>query len=244
MKFTPMKYCDFTATTPAENLACDEALLDLCDSGAEEAILRIWEPATAFVVLGYANRMAEHVDVAACRTLRISIFRRASGGGTVVQAPGCLNYAVALRHDGQGPFASLRSAMAFVLERHRALLSRLTGRHVEVAGVSDLAIDGRKVSGNAQRRKRRAALVHGAFLLSMDLSIVDALLPIPTRQPAYRAHRTHTDFLTNLRISAPVATQALRRAWQATAVLDPIPHKALARLARSRYADAAWIRRC
>ena len=239
-----MKYCDFTAASPAEQLACDEALLDLCDSGAEEAILRIWEPATAFVVLGYANRMAEHVDVAACRTLRIPIFRRASGGGAVVQGPGCLNYSVAIRHDGRGPFAALRGAMAHVLERHRTLLAQLTGRAVELAGLSDLAIGGRKVSGNAQRRKRHAALVHGSFLLSLDVSLVEAVLPMPARQPAYRGQRPHRDFLMNLNVPAHALTDALRRVWQAEEPLRALPHDAIRELAAHRYADPGWTARC
>jgi lipoate-protein ligase A len=134
--------------------------------------------------------------------------------------------------------------MAHVLERHRAMVERLTGRAVEAAGVSDLAIDGRKVSGNSQRRKRRAALVHGTFLLSFDLSLIDAVLPLPARQPAYRAHRTHAAFLMNLPAPAEVVAQALRSAWKAAEPLAPIPHEAIARLACSRYADPAWTNRC
>ena len=38
-----MKYFDFTLPTPAENLACDEALLEACERGGDE-ILRFWEP--------------------------------------------------------------------------------------------------------------------------------------------------------------------------------------------------------
>lgn len=238
-----MKYCDFTAGAPADHLACDEALLDLCEAGAERAILRVWEPAAPFVVLGYANRIAEHVDVEACRRLRIPILRRTSGGGTVLQGPGCLNYALAVRHAGQGPFAGLHAAMAHVLERHRAMVERLTGRAVEAAGVSDLAIDGRKVSGNSQRRKRRAALVHGTFLLSFDLSLIDAVLPLPARQPAYRERRAHRDFLTNLHVPAASLTDALRRCWQAEEPLQAIPRERIRELAERRYADPAWTRR-
>ena len=242
MKFTPMKYCDFTAATPAENLAYDEALLDRCEAGAEEAVLRVWEPTTPFVVLGYGNRMEEEVHVAACRRLRIPILRRASGGGTVVQGPGCLNYSVAIRHEGRGPFATLRGAMCHVLERHQKMLQPLLGRRIEIAGTSDLTIGGRKFSGNAQRRKRHAALVHGTFLLSFDLPLIERVLSIPARQPAYRARRPHTEFLMNLHLPATRLTAMLREAWQATAVVDPLPETAIASLTR-RHADPAWIRR-
>ena len=235
-----MKYCDFAAATPAEHLACDEALLDLCESGQERAILRVWEPASAFVVLGYANQI-EEVNVAACRRLRIPILRRVSGGGAILQGPGCLNYAVAIRHDGRGPFSTLRGAMAHVLERHRHLLQRALGFSVALAGLSDLTIAGRKCSGNAQRRKRHAALVHGTFLLAFDLPLIERVLPMPARQPAYRAQRTHTEFLTNLTIPSSRLTAMLREAWQGTNLLDPISDDVIAALTR-RYADPAWIR--
>ena len=243
MKFMPMKYCDFTAATPAENLAYDEALLDRCEAGVEEAVLRVWEPARPFVVLGYGNRMEEEVRVAACRRLRIPILRRASGGGAVLQGPGCLNYAVVIRHAGRGQFSTLRGAMCHVLERHQKMLQPLVSHRIEIAGTSDLTIGGRKFSGNAQRRKRHAALVHGTFLLSFDLPLIERVLSIPARQPAYRARRPHTEFLMNLHLPATRLTARLREAWQATAVVDPLPEAAIASLTR-RYADAAWIRRC
>ena len=53
-----MKLCDLTLATPEENLACDEALLDLCEAGHSGDILRFWEPSRHFVVLGYANKAA------------------------------------------------------------------------------------------------------------------------------------------------------------------------------------------
>ena len=38
-----MKCLDLTLDTPAENLACDEALLDLCETGGEEVLLEYWD---------------------------------------------------------------------------------------------------------------------------------------------------------------------------------------------------------
>ena len=52
-----MFLCDLTLPTPEENLACDEALLDLCEAGGAGELLRFWEPPSYFVVLGYANNL-------------------------------------------------------------------------------------------------------------------------------------------------------------------------------------------
>jgi lipoate-protein ligase A len=50
-----MQYLDHTFETPQQNLACDEALLDLCEEGYGHEILRCWEPRGHFIVLGYAS---------------------------------------------------------------------------------------------------------------------------------------------------------------------------------------------
>ena len=40
----PMQLLDLTFPTPEENLACDEALLEMCEQGYDREILRFWEP--------------------------------------------------------------------------------------------------------------------------------------------------------------------------------------------------------
>ena len=82
-----LRHLDLTLPTPAENLACDEALLDWCDGGASaEGILRLWEAREPFIVLGYANHAAAAADLDACRAHGIPVLRRCSGGGAVLQA--------------------------------------------------------------------------------------------------------------------------------------------------------------
>ena len=83
-----MKFLDLTLPTAAENLAMDEALLDGCEAGRGGETLVFWEPREPFVVVGYANHLAREVNVEACRARGIPIFRRCSGGGTVLQMPG------------------------------------------------------------------------------------------------------------------------------------------------------------
>src|ERR1039458_3609667 len=98
-----MRHLDLTIPSPAENLACDEALLDWCESGTGAECLRFWESPEPFVVVGYANKVETEVNVAACEARKIPILRRCSGGGTVAQGPGCLNYALILPITKDGP---------------------------------------------------------------------------------------------------------------------------------------------
>ena len=235
-----MKYCDLTLPTPEENLALDEVLLDFCEAGAGRELLRVWEPTQYFVVVGYANRVATEVNLDFCRKQGIAVRRRCTGGGTVLQGPGCLNYSLVLRLDGTERLQSISGTNDFIMERHRLALSSVIGDRVEKQGHTDLALGGLKFSGNAQRRRQHCLLFHGTFLLDLDLELVERALPLPSKQPAYRANRAHRDFLMNLRVPAPELKAALAAAWGARQELADIPLKETRRLAGEKYASEEW----
>jgi lipoate-protein ligase A len=238
-----LRLLNLTLPTPAENLACDEALLDQCDDRGGEGILRFWEPTDHFVVVGYANRVAAEVHEETCRTERVPILRRCSGGGTVLQGPGCLNYSLVLPMDSDARLQSISDTNRLVLERHRVALSKALGQPVLARGFTDLALGPLKFSGNAQRRKRRALLFHGTFLLGLDLDRIERLLPMPTKQPAYRERRPHRDFVTNLPLSAATVKSALRQCWNASEPAGEIPFSEIERLVQSKYSQDTWSRR-
>jgi len=235
-----VKLCDLTLATPEENLACDEALLDLCEAGGADELLRFWEPRQHFVVLGYANEAEREADLSFCRAHRIPVLRRCTGGGTVLQGPGVLNYSLMLRFDGAGPLHSISATNEFILARHAAALAPLISAPVKRQGQTDLAIGGLKFSGNAQRRQRRCLIFHGAFLLNLDIGLVEQALPLPSREPDYRAGRSHADFLVNLKLPAPVLKSALCEAWRANEPLTEVPFPRIERLAHEKYALDEW----
>ena len=251
-----MEVLDLTLPTPAENLACDEALLDWREEEGGEEILRFWEPREHFVVVGYANKVASEVNVAACEG-KIPVLRRCSGGGTVLQGPGCLNYSLILKIAENGALRSITSANRFVMERNRAAIEKLltsqpaTGNGqpaIEVQGHTDLTIryplsairHPLKFSGNAQRRKKKFLLFHGTFLLDFDLALVEKILPLPSKQPHYRQNRSHADFLVNLARPSGSLKRALRQAWRAADPLQNVPWEKIALLARDKYATTRW----
>ncbi len=235
-----MKYIDLTLPTPAENLACDEALLDYCEQDDAPELLRFWESHEPFVVIGYANKISTEANLPACRVHDIPVLRRCSGGGTVLQGPGCLNYTLIMKIRQPGPVQSIAGANHFILERNREALTKLTGEPIEIRGTTDLAIGQRKFSGNSQRRTRRCLLFHGTFLLHFDIPQVATLLPMPSKQPNYRQTRTHDDFLTNLNVPASAVKSALQQAWNATEPLDQIPFEKITALAQQKYSTDEW----
>jgi len=235
-----MKYLDRTLRTPQENLAGDEALLDWCEEGPGDEILRFWEPRQHFVVLGYSNRTRSEVNLDSCKMLGVPVLRRCSGGGTVLQGPGCLNYALILKIHGDSPLSDIAEANAFIMNRNRNALNSLLGGKALIQGHTDLTLQGVKFSGNSQRRKRNFLLFHGSFLLNLDLALVEQVLQMPAKQPQYRRRRAHKDFLTNLNLPADNVKEALKRVWNAVDALEKIPKERVEQLVQDKYATDAW----
>lgn len=235
-----MEFLDLNLSSPAEQLACDEALLLEQEARGGSSCLWFWEPERVFVVLGYTNDAAREVNLDVCRRRVVPVFRRYTGGGAVVQAPGCLNFSLILPLDADPALQTAGGTSAHVMGRHAAALRPLVRGQVEVSGFSDLAIGGRKIAGSAQRRLHRSALVHGCFLLACDLPLIGELLPMPSRQPGYRKGRSHGEFLRTLDLPVSAVIAALREAWGAVEIRSDAPLEEIGRLARERYADPSW----
>jgi len=242
-----MKFLDLTFSTPAENLACDEALLDWREEKGGDEILRFWESQEPFVVVGYANKIEAEVNVANCEARKVPIFRRCSGGGTVLQGRGCLNYALILPIAGHSSLAGISGANKFIMERNRKAIRAVAGNStILVQGHTDLAIHHasssvfRKFSGYSQRRHKKFLLFHGTFLLNFNLPLVSEFLKFPSRQPDYRADRSHLDFLTNLDLPASAVKAAIQKLWKAEQPLQDPPLQRISKLAQEKYATPEW----
>lgn len=235
-----MKLLDLSFSSPYQTIACDEALLLQCEDDGGGPILRFWETKTPFVVLGRSNKTELEVNISACREHQVPIVRRTSGGGSVMNGPGCLNYTLILPIDPNGPLAKIDRTYLYVLERHQTILQDMADRTVQIQGISDLSINGRKFSGNAQRRKRRYVLFHGTFLLNFDIGSITQLLPMPSKQPDYRAQRQHADFLVNLNIETSKLKESLIRVWDANEPLETVPHDRIEEMASMQFSQDEW----
>jgi lipoate---protein ligase len=235
-----MKLLDLTLPTAAENVALDQALLDAAEDGQlTDDVLRLWEPARPIVVIGRSSRVQDEVDLAACKAADVPVLRRASGGAAIVSGPGCLMYAVVGRYAG-------REHLRLLDELHRHVLgtvAKAVGTLVSGAlhiGTSDLAIAGRKFSGNSVRCKREHFFYHGTLLYEFDLSLIGRLLRMPPRQPDYRAGRRHADFVMNLPVAGEALRGAMATAFGVEQSLHDWPRDRTQRLVAERYLREAW----
>ncbi|MFT5171481.1 MAG: lipoate-protein ligase A [Candidatus Marinamargulisbacteria bacterium] len=231
---------DYTFDTPEANIACDEALLNWCEIDQSTEILRLWESPTYFSVLGLSNKYEDELNVEACTKQKIPILRRCSGGGTVLQGPGCLNYALILKINASEKCNSICETNDYILENMARSLSKL-GQKIERRGISDLALGDVKISGTAQKRKRHYLLFHGTLLYNFDLEKISQFLAFPTLQPDYRQNRKHADFVQNLAAPLPLLKDTLSQIWEAKESLDIAPFLGdIHAISITKYADPKW----
>jgi len=221
-----MYFRDISFPTAQENIAFDEVLFQLAEKHGGGECLRFWESSKIFVVMGRIGR--EEMDVITVHTQKdkISVLRRSSGGGTVVQGPGCLNYSLVLSKQKHPELNDLRLSYQWISAKLIQAL-HLSGLEAYFKPISDLATgpDEKKFSGNAQRRGKHHILHHGTILYNFDLGLISRYLKMPQDIPEYRKNRPHTDFVTNIPIDPVVFKGHLAQVFHATALQVPSPEE-------------------
>lgn len=240
-----IRLLDLSFRDPELNLACDEFLLDRAESGGGGQVLRIWESPVPFVVLGVSQSVRDHVRNHLCKLDGIPVLRRCSAGGCVLQGPGCLNFTLVLSHKAHPEVATIRGSYCYILGRLAAAL-RARGVAACHKGVSDLAVGGKKISGNAQRRRKRFILHHGTILYNMDADPMERYLIEPNDRPKYRGNRPHSRFVRNVPLDPVVIREAICEAFGVATPgirLRKMDRSDIEELAHEKYLSRAWIYR-
>jgi len=174
----------------AWNMAIDEAMLLAHTAGLTPPTLRLyrWQPPA--ISLGLLQPF-EAINETACRQLGFEIVRRPSGGGAVLHQHE-ITYAVVV--DGKlCPYgSSVLSTYRWLAEGLKAGLKRL-GVDISSSPPSqstspatksfcfarltdaDLSVNGRKLGGAAQARKRNFLLQHGSIPLQLDMEAIERI---------------------------------------------------------------------
>lgn len=215
----------------AANLAYEEALFHaLRGQPRPVALFYVNDPC---VVLGRGNSVEQWIDAAACAADGVPVLRRFSGGGTVYHDGDNLNYSFCLPRSwldaaarpGSAPLRGGEMTGAGVcptgIQRYIGFFRRLVidalergsgqGGYTE-SGVSDISLNGAKVSGNAQRIAADIVLHHGTLMLRCPLSALERYLPVPPNRPGV----PHRGFVSGLHEQGRTHSLDELRGWLAT----------------------------
>jgi lipoate-protein ligase A len=264
------RFLNTGSSDAASNMALDEALLLLHDSGMTPPTLRVYGWETPTLSLGYAQNALQDVDPTACQQHGVAVVRRPTGGRAVLHDqevtysvvlpttlfPGPDTLTAHYRHIGLALLATLqRLGVPVHLERSR--LSQ--PRHAAAAPACfaalaryELSVMGRKIIGSAQKRVQRALLQHGSMPLWLDRQRLFTCLRVPPAdrealvQEAYRS-MTAVNEMTITPVNASAVHTALQAGFATTFGIELIEtpllpeEQCLAEELRStKYATSVW----
>ncbi|MEE9223579.1 MAG: biotin/lipoate A/B protein ligase family protein [Thermoplasmata archaeon] len=167
-------------STAARNMATDESVLHHVASGDSPPTFRLygWKPPA--VSIGYFQSLAEEVDLDVCDELGVEVVRRITGGGAVFHDDEVTYSAVIPENWGSVP-DSIPESYEYICG---GILKGLEGLGIDAhfQGLNDIVAGGKKISGNAQTRRKGVILQHGTILISIDLERMFTLLKVPSEK--------------------------------------------------------------
>jgi lipoate-protein ligase A len=168
----------------------------------EEALLRAddrnWclvnEGASPAIVMGISGKHEEHVNRSAMEQQPVPLIRRFSGGGTVVVDEKTIFFTLI----GNKKVLDFPCYPSELLHWTEELYAPAFDGIDFALRDNDYVIGKHKFGGNAQYLCKDRWLHHTSLLWDFQPLLMDYLL-MPSRTPAYRQGRSHTDFLCCLK---------------------------------------------
>lgn len=169
-----MKYLETHSTDPSYNLAFEEWVLTHLSEGE---YLILWQNDNA-VIIGQNQNTPEEINPGFIREHGIRVVRRTTGGGAVYHDLGNLNYSFIRDYD--------REAGTDMLVFTDLVVTALKNLGLDAcaSGRNDILVDGKKVSGTAQRivnvkteeGSKERILYHGTLLFRSDPDMIAGAL--------------------------------------------------------------------
>ena len=185
-------YLETGSRDPYYNLAFEEYVLTHRTRGD---YLLLWQNDNTIVVGQNQNTEAE-INRPFVEAHHIHVVRRSTGGGAVYHDLGNLNYSFITDVGDDG--ISIRRFTEPVVAALRGL-----GLNAEASGRNDILVEGRKVSGTAQRRHGGRILHHGTLLFDANPGMVAGALNVDPEKFRSKSTKSVRSRIGNIRDFLP-----------------------------------------
>lgn len=254
------------------NMAVDEAILEHVHRGESLPTLRLYAWAPPCLSLGHGQPYSD-VDRDRLSERGWDIVRRPTGGRAILHTDELTYSVMAPAEDPRTSGSLLESYSRLARALSRALqdigLPVAIEQHVpstagtlpnpvcfEVPSSYEITVDGRKLVGSAQARKKEGVLQHGSLPLTGDLTRITQVLVFPNeaarQQAATRllARAATAESVLGRGVDWESAAQAFMRAFTAElglkfeqASLSPSESSRAEQLVQEKYANRSWTER-
>lgn len=234
--------------SPAESAALDEAILEAHVAELVASTLHFYIRSVPTISVGYFQKVSEALDLDACERRGVAVVRRKSGGSSIYTDSGQLIYGLVVGDD-EVPQDRAESFKVVCSALARAISS--FGVDARYRPMNDVEVGGKKVSGNAQLRRKGSVLQHGTVIVSTDLATMDSVLRLDlTKNPSISRPSDRVTTLAALMgnkpdmdlVKARVATELERtfRVKLERSSLVDFERSMVRKLVEERYGNKAW----
>jgi lipoate-protein ligase A len=187
------------------NMAIDEAIMIAHREGLVPPTIRFYQWSPPAVSLGYFQDLKKEIDVDSCRNLGIDIVRRPTGGKAVLHDKE-LTYSFTIRENHplvnnsiletykkisggiiKGLFyLGVTADLVPLREKSKIHHSDLKSICFSVPSQYEVQVEGKKIVGSAQVRKREIVLQHGSLLIELEKEKLFSVFNFPSTQTRER----------------------------------------------------------
>lgn len=260
------------ASTGAWNMAVDEAILEHIYRGEAKPTLRLYAWNPPCLSLGHAQPFKD-VDVERLKLNGWEVVRRVTGGRAILHTDE-ITYSVTGSADDEillggvlESYQRLSKALLYAVqslslpvevqeEKQKTSSQNLNPVCFEVPSSYEITVDGKKLIGSAQARKKEGVLQHGSLPLTGDLTrICDALVfeNESARQNAkdrLLSRATTVESVLGINVSWDTAANALKQGFEKELGIEfengELSQSELARaeeLVKEKYGDKEWVKK-
>lgn len=189
-----MQYINYLGKDAYTNIAMDTWLLN--NLKPKEPVFSLWQNKRAVIVGRNQNTFSE-VNQDYIDSHDVQVVRRVSGGGAVYHDEGniCFTFFVPV------PSSANVNFHQFVKPMYDAL--HAVGIKAEITGRNDLEVEGKKISGNAQRYAGGYLMHHGTLMWDTDVEAMIRSLNVSDEKFVSKAAKSVRSRVGNIKNYAP-----------------------------------------
>jgi lipoate-protein ligase A len=157
--------------------------------------LKIYRPRFRAVVLGRGSKKELEIHKDTCEEDSVLLFRRRGGGCSVYIDSNNIVVSLSAPAKGFGRIGYYFNSIS------KWLISGLAASgvpDVTKEGICDLSLHNKKIGGACLYRERDLLLYSTTLVVEPDYDKMERYLKHPPREPEYRGHRSHRDFVGSI----------------------------------------------